>query len=335
MEKVLFVLILGISFHGSIAQDLLSQRKTERCFTSARELFERNELGAARESFEEFLKISPGQDGRRVQAEYYQALCALSLHHIDGERLMVSFCEAHANDPHASVGRYDLGNFFYTDKNYIRAAKEYGNADFHALTAEQQNNGRFRWGYSLFNQKKLPESLDQFNVVKTQGGQYGPAASYYSGFIEYSVGEFDNALVDLKRADQGPSYAKIVPYLLANVYYKQKNFDGLLTYVSSLKDMDDISNSDEIALLSAEAYFKKSDYKNALSGYQRYFKGKENADQGVLSRAGYAAYSIVLFGSSLFETAREALGPHGIQQCAKVQIKPSCRGRESVPTRKN
>jgi len=46
-----------------------------------------------------------------------------------------------------------------------------------------------------------------------------------------------------------------------------------------------------IALLSAESYYKKTDYKNALTGYDKYLAGKEaTASKSVLLRAGYSAF---------------------------------------------
>ena len=100
----------------------------------------------------------------------------------------------------------------------------------------QQSQGHFKWGYSYFNQKKLDEALEQFNFVKKQSNAYSPAANYYAGFIEYSKGKFDEALFDLKKAESSPAYAKIVPYIIANVYYRQGRFDALLEYTNSLKD---------------------------------------------------------------------------------------------------
>ena len=291
MKKPLFALGLCIFFHFSLAQDLLSQKKTDRLFKSGIDLLERNEYGAARQVFEDFLKLSPQQDLRRADAEYYQALCGLSLYHTDGEKLIGDFVEANSANPHAATANYDLGNFYYNEKNYSKASSYFGKGDFSALSSEQQNNGRFRWGYSLFNQKKLKESLDQFNFIKVQGGSYGPAASYYAGFIEYTQGDFALALTDLKRAEQNPSYSKIVPYLITSLHYKQKNYAELLKYSLALKDVEGLSNPNEIALLSAEAHFKKEDFKNALTGYQQYLQDKVNADRGVLSRAGYSAYS--------------------------------------------
>jgi tetratricopeptide (TPR) repeat protein len=103
----------------------------------------------------------------------------------------------------------------------------------------------------------LKEALDQFNYNKALGGEYGPASSYYAGFIEYSQGDYTNALIDLKRAGQNEAYSKVVPYLIANVYYRQKNYDELIAYAKEVSAREGLSNKEEIALLSAEAYFKK------------------------------------------------------------------------------
>jgi TolA-binding protein len=219
------------------------------------------------------------------------AACALNLFHADAEKLFSDFIANHPGHPKSSTANYDLANFFYNEKNYKKASSYYTKVDFAGLSTEQENTGRFRAGYSLFNQKALKESLDQFNYIKSQGGQYGPAASYYAGFIEYSQGNYESALIDLKRAEQNEAYSKIVPYLIANVYYKQKKYDELLSYATSLKSKAGLTNAEDIALLSAEAQYKRGDYKNAVAAYSTYLEGKEDtADKGVLLRAGYSAF---------------------------------------------
>lgn len=293
MKKANFLLICFIFPLIALSQDLISQGKSDRLFKSGIDLMEHGEYGAARSAFSDFLATYVTRDLKRGDAEYYQALCALNLYHPDGEKLIENFVQQNANHPRSVTAYYDLANFFYNEKNYIRATTYFGQVDFIALGTEQQNSGRFKWGYSLFNLKKLKEALDEFNFIKTQGGQYGPASSYYAGFIEYSEADYDVALTDLKRAEQSPAYAAIVPYLIANLYYKQRNFDQLLSYISSIKSRDNLTNSDEIDLLSAEASFKKSDYKNALEGYQGYLENnEEKSTKGVLFRAGYSAMSI-------------------------------------------
>ncbi|MBK5278061.1 MAG: tetratricopeptide repeat protein [Bacteroidia bacterium] len=254
---------------------------------------EHGEYGAARVAFSEFLSTSLQQDLKRGDAEYYKAFCAVNLFQPDGEKLIENFIAQNDNHPRSTTAYFDLANFYYTEKNYVKASSYFAKTDLIALSAEQQNSGRFKWGYSLFNQRKLKDALDEFNFIKTQGGQYGPASSYYAGFIEYSQAEYDIALTDLQRAEQSPAYSSIVPYLVANLYYKQRNYDQLLSYVSAVKSIENLANQDEISLLSAEANFKKSDYQNALEGYQEYLEDRKGSiDKGVLFRAGYSAFSV-------------------------------------------
>jgi tetratricopeptide (TPR) repeat protein len=293
MKSTFFFLSFCLISLCSYSQNLLSQEQPERLFDSGLELVSHNQYGAAREVFSEYLSLATPSDAKRADAEYYKAFCALNLYHTDSEKQIDDFIKNNPGHPRATTANYDLGNFYYTEKNYKKAALYYSKVTFPSLGQEQQRIGRFRWGYSLFSQKSLKEALDQFNFNKAIGGEYGPASSYYAGFIEYSEGDYANALTDLKRAEQNEAYSKIVPYLIANVYYRQKNYDELLLYVNKVSSIEGVTNKEEIALLSAEAYYKKNDYKNALTGYQAYLNGKEDkADKGVLLRAGFVAYTL-------------------------------------------
>ncbi len=282
-------IIVAFAFTAG-AQGSLSQNKPDLLFNTGIDLMTQGEYGAARESFTQYLKHSSRHDLKYDEAYYYKALCAVKLYHADGEKQLEQFIETNPKHPLSITAYYELGTFFYDEKNYSKASSYFSKTDFTSLTAEQQNTGHFRWGYAYFNLKKLKEAGEQFNFVKNQGGQYGPAASYYAGFVEYSQGDYASATLDMKRAEQNQAYSTIVPYLLANVYYKEKKYDELLVYVNSLKSRTDLTNSEEIALLSAEAYYKKNDFAKAIPGYLTYLGAKESVDKGVLLRAGYAAF---------------------------------------------
>lgn len=246
--------------------------------------------GAAREVFSDFLKLAPPNDTRRVEAEYYVAFSALSLGHNDGEKLIDDFIDNNPSSPKSSTAYYDLANFFYAEGNYTKASQYFKKVDFPALTLNQQSEAHFKWGYSYFNQKKLNEALEQFNFVKKQSNAYSPAANYYAGFIEYSKGQYDEALTDLKKAEANPSYANIVPYLIANIYYKQGRFDEVITYANAIKGRSP-SNASEIAMLVADAEYFKGDFKKAIESYEKYFANHAKAETGLLFRAGYAHYA--------------------------------------------
>jgi len=114
-----------------------------------------------------------------------------------------------------------LATFFYNEKNYKKAAATLPKQISMPFLLQNRHSS-FRWGYSLFSQKALKDALDQFNYIKLLGGQYGPAASYYAGFVEFSLGDYANALTDLSAQNSG-GLCHHRPYLIANVYYKQKD----------------------------------------------------------------------------------------------------------------
>ena len=289
LRLLTYALLICIS--GALhAQEQLSQNRVERLYQRGTDLINHANYGAAREVFTDFLANATPSDTRRGEAEYYVAFSALNLGHRDGEKLIDQFITRNPSSPKASTAYYDLANFFYNEGNYAKASSYFRRVSFPSLTNEQQTEGHFKWGYSFFNQKRLDDALEQFNFVKKQNGAYMPAASYYAGFIESSKGLYDEALTDLRRAESSPSYANIVPYLVTTIYYKQKKYDSVIEYASTLSNRKDVANSSDISMLVAEAYYYKGDYKNAIEAYQRYFDKNARADGGLLFRAGYANY---------------------------------------------
>ena len=277
----------------TFGQHQLSQAKTERLYQKGTELVIHENYGAARKIFSEFLEEAPSTDPRRGEAEYYIAFSALNLNHTDGEKLIDQYISHYPSSPKAATAYYDLALFFYNDNKFSKASEYFRKVDFPALTQSQQSEGHFKWAYSYFNLKQLDQALEQFNFVKNQSNSFSPAANYYAGFIEYAQGNYSEAMSDLKKAESNSAYASIVPYLIANVYYKQKRYDDLIAYTASLKNRTGLQNSREIAMLSAEAYYFKGDYTKAAEAYEAFLDDNPGRAEGnLLFRAGYSNYAL-------------------------------------------
>lgn len=290
MHRYIALLFL-FSFHLSFSQDQLSQDRTEKLYRRGTDLINHANYGAARQVFSDFLQAASVTDSRRAEAEYYVAFSALTLGNTDGEKLIADFIEKNSASPKAATAYYDLAGFFYSQGNYTKASNYFRKVDFAALTSDQQAQAHFKWGYAYFNQKKLDEALEQFNFVKRLSNAYSPAANYYAGFIEYSKGRFDEALTDLRKAEANAAYAKIVPYLIVNIYYRQGRYDTMLEYANTLKARTDVANQNEISVLVAEAQYYKGDFKKALEAYEKYLDSAPKAESSLLFRAGFANYT--------------------------------------------
>lgn len=292
MKRSFFITLIlcsSLFSHAQQQQQLNSISRPDELYNDGLTLLSHNQYASAEKTFSDFLTAATPQDPRRHDAEYYSAICAVNLYHADGEKRIANFIASNPEHPRAATAYFDLAALFYQQKNYAKTISALERVDFPSLTDADQSAGHFRWGYSLFNQRKLPQALDQFNFMKGLGGQYGPAASYYAGYIEFNNGDYANALTDLRRAETNDSYSLIVPYMVAQVLYKQKKYDELQTYIRSVEKREGVTQMEEIALLSAEVYYSKKDYANALKGYQQYLGDKKNADKAVVYRAGVSA----------------------------------------------
>lgn len=293
LASSILIILFFISLNTE-GQDQLSRNKTENLYKKGTELVTHSNFSAARIVFADFLKYAATTDARKADAEYYIALSALKLGHSDGEKLIADFIAHNPSNPRSATAFFDLGNFFYAEKEYTKAIGYYGKVNFSGLSQNQQVEGYFKWGYSYFNQRKLEEAWEKFNAVKNQESQYSPAANYYAGFIEYSKSNYTDALADLKRAETSQAYATIVPGLIANVYYKQRKYDELIKYAASLQPRSaQITNYTEISMLVADAYYYKQEYTKAAVAYEVYLEDNQaKAENALLFRAGFANYSL-------------------------------------------
>jgi len=237
-------------------------------------MIEKSNFSAAKTSFENYLTRAPaGENPKRQFAEYYIAYSALNLYNLDAEQLFVNFLEKHPNHPKALKANFDLGNFFFQDKNYKSASTYLSKVDYSQLTTAQQRQARFNLAYSYFNQRQFANSLTQFNVLKRRSNEYQYASSYYAAYIEFIQKDYDKAMADLRIAEGGEAYKSLVPVVVCNIYYQQKEYDKLISYGTDvLSNRTKLSNIKDIYLLTGEGYFNKQDYVQAGIYYNEFKK---------------------------------------------------------------
>ena len=135
----------------------------EYLYDNGLEMIEKSNFTAARVFFENYLERSNmDANPKRPFAEYYVAFSSLNLYNLDAEQLFVDFIKKHPSHPKAVKANYDLGTFFFQDKNYKDAIRYLSKVDYSQLTDAQQREARFNLAYSYFNQRQLANALTQF-----------------------------------------------------------------------------------------------------------------------------------------------------------------------------
>lgn len=291
LKNIIIILFLSLP-QLLAAQQYISDADPIVHYQSGLDLLDKQKYNAAREEFENYLQ----QDRKgemAAEAEYYIAYAALRLYHADGEARLSEFIRNHNTHPKAVRANYELGNFYFKDNNYKKAVDFFEKTDVNNLTEEEKNTRNFKLGYAYFSQQKFDKAKPFFDQVKNTQSSYSSAASYYAGFIAFEKNNYTEALSDLRRAGQEESYAQAVPYLIANIYYKQKKYEDLINYGEKITrgSGNDVKNLAEINLLMGEAYFSRENYNKAAE----YFEAsalERRPQPEELYRMAYAQYKV-------------------------------------------
>jgi tetratricopeptide (TPR) repeat protein len=274
----------------------------ERHFQEGLELFDRGQYGAAQEAFRQYLATEPvhsSQAGptagdRTADAEYYYAVSGLYLSHPDAEGLILDFAAKHPAHPQAASAYFELGKFYFDQKDYEGAIRYFTKVAPNNLSNDQRAEADFKLGYSYFEQKDYEKSRLLFDRNKQVQSQYKYASSYYAGYLGYRAGDYAAARADLGVAEQNDAYKPVVPAIITQIFYKEGNYDGLIGYATkALQNTPPPQNSDEIQLLVGDAYYQKQQYKEAAEYFDKYAAVHKNKIEPALQyKIGFANYKM-------------------------------------------
>jgi TolA-binding protein len=260
-------------------------------FEQALELFQKGQYESAQHYMDAYARLD-GSGLEAIEAQYYAALCASRLNRIDSEARLNQFIQAYPNHHKTAQAYYELGNLYAAKQNYTQSLVYYLTVDTTQLDLATQHALQYRLAYAYLNEKNFDQALAYFNEIKKQDTPYTYAANYYAGYIALKSGDYEAALVDLKKAGEDQAYQPVVPYLIVEVFYHQKKFKELVTYSATLGDLSyPLKNQEDIALFTAEAYFFLKEYPAAARHYESYLGLQEGTvDQEVIYRLAYSLY---------------------------------------------
>ncbi|MBC8152833.1 MAG: tetratricopeptide repeat protein [Bacteroidetes bacterium] len=304
------------------AQRTLSFTEPDVHLRNGLELFEKNNYAAARYEFGQYLDRrtladnlrnspgSPAADQNAVSAAYYLALTSLYIDEPGAEVLVDRFVKTHSEHPKAGQLYGDLGNYYYNKEDYNRAI---GFLEKAVGGPVRKTDLTYKLALSYYNTQDLKKALPLLNELKqTTDVTIAPSAAYYAGVINYRNNNFTEAVTDFKRAGADSRYQGNIPNWIAQALYQQKRYDELIAYTEPLLRQGGNSLS-EVALFTAEVYYRQGQYARALPLYKRYMAVK----------GGQAPAAVKFrYGQSLFKT--------GDYAAAITQLKPVAGGRDTT-----
>ncbi|NEM97939.1 tetratricopeptide repeat protein [Pontibacter burrus] len=293
--KIALASVLAGGSHVVAAQNTQVFTAKDNYFHEGLELFDRAKYGAAQEAFRKYIELI-GDDARTADAQYYYALSGLYLLHPDAEQLILNFAKNYPAHPKTALANYELGLYYFEQKDYKKSVEYLQLAPTHLLSIKQNKELEFKLGYSYFATKDFEKAKTYFDKNKTNGfreeeHRFAYASNYYSGYISYRNGDYAAAKEDLKIAEKNEAYAQIVPYMVTEILYKENDVYEVIRYgEAALARTPKVQQADEIALLVGDAYYQRADYKIADKYFDQYVQGKKSLDSVVQYKIGYTDY---------------------------------------------
>ncbi len=297
--KRIFSLVVAC-FLTLVAFSQNTQQRTDLndSYESAMDLFRKEKYSAAQHAFLDYLEKCT-QPIRCYKAEYYVAFSALELEQDRAEGLFEDFVHNYPATPEAKRAYYKLGNYYFENKNYEKAAEYYAKTDKKNLSKDEYTEARFNQAYSYFVEKDIDQAEPIFDEVKIYENAYTYAAHYYSGYIKFKKEKFDEALQDFNEAEKNAAYSTVVPYMKVQIYHHSQQYQTLVEYAESVLDNKNLSNKAEIVLLTGNAYFEMKNYKQAANYLSSYAKVARSADSEVSYRLGFSYYQLGEFEKAI------------------------------------
>lgn len=258
------------------------------------ELFRKEQYGNAQQKFDLYLKEhkEAGASELKTSAQYYGALCAIKLYNKDAKQRVEEFGAMHELSLQRNNLFFEYANYRFSTKRYKEAHEYYAQVDQFRISEEPLNELLFKDAYSLLMKKEAKEAKRIFFKLKDKDTKYSNSARYYYAHLLYVDSNYAEALTNFLPLENSQDFGPIVPYYLAQIYYRLKDFDKLVEVGEDLINKASEKRAPEIAKLLADAFYKREDFENSTRYLTLY---KEKGGKMRLSdhfQLGYSYYRL-------------------------------------------
>lgn len=285
MRKFITISLLAITgISATTAQESWTYGNADRDFYDGKELQNQGKWAISERYIERFLdKRSKSADPDLVQeAKYYKAVNAYKMEKEYAETLINEYLKEYPYNPHKDRCLFMSGNIAFRNKQYNKAMERYGEVKKRRLPDAEQDEMTFNSGYCHLQKDEYSQAKGNFKSLKSGKSKYKNSATYYYSYCNYATKDYDAALSGFLAIEDQVEFKDFVPFYIAQIYYKQKDYDKLMPYCDSLANSEKTSktpssthkneNMAEVYRILGECAYEKGDYTKTIAAMTDYEK---------------------------------------------------------------
>jgi TolA-binding protein len=289
------LMVLAVSFIASGAairgQVSFSGEEMTSLLNNGYEMFEKGKYTTAVTLFDKWLESEKeGNRLKRADAEYHAALASMKLMSPDAEFRMQRFITGNGESPMLNQARFESGRYCYQQRNYTCAIEWFEQTDRNMLSDREYPEYMFKLGYSHYRRGDTRRAQMLFGeLIETESDYTSPAIYYYSA-IAYENGYYSTALEGFEKLKGDETFGSIVPFYITQIYYIDKNYDGILEMAPSLIDQAGKTRETELYRFIGDAHFQKGNYAEAIPYLEKFIKGTKLSDRNDKYELAFSYY---------------------------------------------
>ena len=290
MNKFLvFILVMCLNLF-SFAQSTEKYNSEYENFYRAEEMFEKEQFAAARIEFRNFVNaFNKPNDPLYIKAMYYEGLSALELFNNDAINLLENFNRIYPESIYKHEIQFRLGKYFYQKKDYKEALVWFNQLKSTDVEVDNREEYYFKLGYANFQEKNIVEARSAFHEVKDGTTQYSSPGLYYYSHIAYIDKSYQTALEGFIKLQTTESFAAVVPYYIAQIYFLQGKYKEVTEYAPTIIDSANVVNQTDLYHLIGDSYYRIGKFDEAVPYLEKY-NAKSTTTRDDDYQLGFAYY---------------------------------------------
>jgi len=288
IRKLVFLFILfSFSLHVS------AQREKESIYMQAKQLFQDEKYGLAQNLFHQIYMDELSLESQKKEALLHIAICSKNLFNEDTKFWFDEFLKSYPCSEKINEVNYELALFSYQKKLYLESIRYFLKCDI------QNSEFNFKLAYSYFMLDSLESSKYYFSKLLNLDSKYTTSSQYFYAHIAYKQKHYKTALSHFQKLKQDKNFSSIVPYYISQIYFLQHRYDDLISYAQPMLDKVISSREAELNRMIAEAYYRKTDYQNAVKYFNAYFEKTTHSTALDRLQIGHAYHNIQDFENAI------------------------------------
>lgn len=289
--RLLSIIILCcLPFSILYAQQTAYYESVDQQIQKAKELYRKNNFASALRQFEIIAETTDQQSELYSEACFFKALCALKMDNTNAEELITGFVTDFPASPYKNQAWFELGMSQFEHKKYASVLRSYKQVNASVLNNDERIKYHYQSGYSYFALEKYDEAATEFFGIKDVNSMYAAPARYYWAHIHYLKENYQTALTEFDKLKDNPSFAKVIPFYISQIYYKQEKYSEVVNYTVPLLENVDANEQPGLAKIIGDSYFHLHQFDKAAGYLELFFKSGDRKGREENYMLGYCYY---------------------------------------------